>query len=76
MTKDELYALALTMPVDTLYPRTAAARFLIGVSDVEAATAYCCRMGWWDQRNQWGVRELWRDGTPHMKATYKPTSHV
>ena len=69
MTKQALEALARKLPPDTLFAHSALARFLVGVTDTEAAIAYILKAGWWDRRSQFGIREYWLDGRPEWRAT-------
>lgn len=78
MTRDELQALAAKLPADVLYSAEAVGKHLGagGVSDTAAATAYCIAQGWWHERAQFNVREIWRDSQPHLRATIQSAPRV
>ena len=75
MTRDELHALALTLPADLLFSRLAAQRFLPGVTDPEAAVSYCIKAGWWQCRDQFGVSEVWIDSRKEWAAKINSSPH-
>lgn len=71
MTPAELQAITAQLPANVLTTPAGAMRHLTahGVArDPEAALAFILKAGWWEERRQFGVREVWRDGNPLWRA--------
>lgn len=77
MTRAKLKALADALPGDILFSRAAGRAFLLmrDVLDTEGAVAFLIANGWWQERNQWGVSEVWRDTKTEWRATIQ-TAYV